>query len=138
MDNRIKLTIDLALKTAPRAPNPLSDALVVIEDAVFKCHETSLTAEMVNYVEARWQMPKPLPEQVMYKPLFDLVADQKNWKNPIDAVIRTPAGSEDKALFTLILSRAVTFYVGCVPMITPEGPDHIRVQAKGYYKAVGA
>ena len=81
---------------------------------------------------------KPMPEQVMYKPFFDLVANKENWKNPIDAVIDAPADKADRDLFLQMISNAVRFYAGCVPLILDLGDKQIGVKADGYYKAVGA
>lgn len=82
--------------------------------------------------------PAPLPEQVMYKPFFDLVAPKDNWKNPIDATVRAPRGKKDRELFKQMISQAVVFYTGCVPVILDLGDEEIGVKAVGYYAAVGA
>lgn len=69
---------------------------------------------------------------------FTTVANPSNWKLPIDA--RVPLGCD----FDLLLVReAVIFFTGSVPTITPvllvkpRGMAY-RVQAAGYYAAVGA
>lgn len=84
------------------------------------------------------RLPAPLPEQVMYKPFFDLVADKANWKKPIDAMVDAPSGKEDRELFKKLISQAVIFYAGCVPLIVDLGDKQIGVKAVGYYEAVGA
>jgi len=82
--------------------------------------------------------PDPLPEQLMYKPFFDLVANKNNWKSPIDAMVDAPQDPTDRHLFKLMISRAVMFYAGCAPLIVDLGDKQIAVKAVGYYKAVGA
>jgi len=82
--------------------------------------------------------PTKLVEQVMYEVFFNLVADKTNWKNPIDCKIEAPSGAEDRDLFKKLVSRAVTFYTGCVPVILDLGGKLIGVKAVGYYEAVGA
>jgi hypothetical protein len=83
------------------------------------------------------QPPAPLPEQVMYKPFFDLVAPKDNWKNPIDCKIDAPQGEADRWLFKLMITKAVTFYAGSLATITDDGKQ-IVVKARGYYADVGA
>lgn len=82
--------------------------------------------------------PKLLPEQILYKSMFDLVANKDNWKNPIDIVIDAPTSKEDRDLFKQVLSRAIIFYAGCVPVILDLGGGIIAVKADGYYKAIGS
>lgn len=54
-----------------------------------------------------------------------------NWKDPIDATI----DSSDKD----IVYEAVIFFTGSVPTFTPiMGTPYYRVQAVGYYEAVGS
>jgi hypothetical protein len=79
-----------------------------------------------------------IPEQVMYAPFFDLVADPKNWKNPIDCKVDAPSSPEDRKLFSQMISRAVVFYTGSVPVILDLGDKQIGVKSVGYYEAVGA
>ncbi len=81
---------------------------------------------------------KPLPEQVMFEPYLHLVADKRNWKNPINAVVDVPSNPTDRKLFTDMLTRSVIFYCGCVPEIVDAGKNKVRVRAVGYYAAVGA
>lgn len=78
--------------------------------------------------------------RAMLSPLFDLVADPVNWKNPIRATVRL--NSHDLMLMRL----AIPFYAGCEPKIEAltthvefdeEGRpvmDYV-VTAKGYYAA---
>ncbi len=79
-----------------------------------------------------------LPEQKMYKPFFDMVCSKENWKNPIDAMVDAPTSAIDRALFKQMISQAVVFHAGCVPVIVDLGGKQIGVKAVGYYKAVGA
>jgi hypothetical protein len=67
---------------------------------------------------------------------FDAVQDETNWKLPIDAAI--PAYMRD------VTEEAVVFFAGCRPTFTAINPKarrsvrRLRVQAIGYYAAVGA
>jgi hypothetical protein len=95
-------------------------------------------SELRPAVEAMFRVPPaPLPEQVMYKPFFDLVAPKDNWKNPIDCKIDAPTDETDRNLFKLMITRAVAFYAGSCATITDDGKQ-IVVKARGYYADVGA
>lgn len=66
---------------------------------------------------------------------FEMVQDETNWKNPIDAAI--PAYMRDA------VEEAVVFFAGCRPTFTAINKGRrslrrLRVQAVGYYAAVGA
>jgi len=61
---------------------------------------------------------------------FEQVQDRSNWKNPIDAIIRDTAKA--------VVCEAIVFYTGSVPKVTELGGGMIRVQADGYYVAIGA
>ena len=78
------------------------------------------------------------PEQLLYKSFFDMVANKDNWKLPIDTMLDAPSGTEDRELFKKLISRAVVFYTGSVPIIVDLGDKQIGVKAVGYYEAVGA
>ena len=97
-----------------------------------------LTVVNIQLGERAPEPPKPLPEQVMYRPFFDLVVSQDNWKMPVDAKIDAPSGKADRELFKLMITRAVTFFAGCCPIIVDLGDKQIGVKAVGYYEAVGA
>jgi hypothetical protein len=64
---------------------------------------------------------------------FDMVADKKAWKNPIDRLVTR----EWFAYNGNRLREAIIFYTGSVPMFTPADDLHIRVEADGYYKTIG-
>jgi hypothetical protein len=64
--------------------------------------------------------------------VFDKVANKENWKMPIDATVALTDAE------IAILTDAVIFYAGCVPSVTKLGNGRYRVQAEGYYNAVGA
>lgn len=65
---------------------------------------------------------------------FDSVADRKNWKGRIRAWV-TLRTERDRVL----VECAVQFFAGCRPTLTrTEEPDRFRVEAVGYYRAVGA
>lgn len=78
--------------------------------------------------------------RAMLSPLFDLVADPTNWKNPIRATVRLNSHQ------LMLMKVAVCFYAGCearVEALTThvefdaEGRpvmDYV-VTAKGYYAA---
>lgn len=61
---------------------------------------------------------------------FDLVADKKHWKNPINAVI--PLES-DQAL----IREAVIHFTGSVPTFVRTSKG-IKVTANGYYLTIGS
>jgi len=66
---------------------------------------------------------------------FEAVQDPANWKMPIDAAI--PAYMRD------VTEQAVIFFAGCKPTFTAINKGRrslrrLRVQAVGYYAAVGA
>jgi len=82
------------------------------------------------------KMSEQTPEQRKYQPLFDLVTNRENWKNPIDALV-SPSVVRALGATKSDLGRAVTFYTGSVPTISREGKQW-RVRAVGYYAAVGA
>lgn len=63
---------------------------------------------------------------------FDRVKNADNWKMPIDKTLKlNPAEVE-------AVRHAVVFYAGCVPTFTAKVGEGYRVQAVGYYMAVGA
>lgn len=82
------------------------------------------------------KMSEQTPEQRKYQPLFDLVTNRENWKNPIDALV-SPSVVRALGATKSDLGRAVTFYTGSVPTISREG-TRWRVRAVGYYAAVGS
>ena len=112
-----------------------------LRDEMDSCSpEVALLAGMItesSHVDGP-RLPAPLPEQVMYRWAFDLVADKTNWKKPIDAQIDAPRNQTDRELFKLMISRAVAFHTGSVPMIVDLDDKQIGVKAIGYYAAVGA
>lgn len=82
-----------------------------------------------------------LPEQIMYKPLFDLVADKKNWKLPINTTVRAPHFPADRELFRKLIIRAIEFYAGgdasSFEYETNDVP-YITFVAPGYYNLIGS
>lgn len=65
------------------------------------------------------------------KAAFELVENKTNWKLPIDTTI------ESKQVD--VVRDAVPFFTGSIAHFTPiMGTDKVRVQASGYYSAVGA
>ena len=68
---------------------------------------------------------------------FAVVEDPANWKNPIDAVVPDTVMREVGGI--PVVTEAVVFFAGCIPSFdrTPDGAGY-RVQAIGYYRAVGA
>ncbi len=62
---------------------------------------------------------------------FDAVKNQENWKYAVNATI-------PKGLFShSLLESAVIFFTGSLPEVWDEG-DSTRVEAAGYYMAVGS
>jgi len=60
---------------------------------------------------------------------FNKVANPANWKYPIDAVI--PKADLD------VTETAVTFFAGCSVEVVEDRGDEVRIQAIGYYLAIG-
>jgi len=79
---------------------------------------------------------EPSAEQKKYGPLFNLVADKSNWKNPINATV-DPKVLLEMGATKADLGKAITFYTGSVATIGREGKV-LRVKADGYYIAIGA
>ena len=63
---------------------------------------------------------------------FDRVKDSERWKNPICSLMAPPTDEERQIIF-----EAIVFYTGSLATFTPEG-DLVRVEAAGYYMAIGA
>lgn len=61
---------------------------------------------------------------------FHLVANQENWKYPIDAKV--------SANLQRVVGLAITFMTGSDATFQDAGHGLIRVVAEGYYSAVGA
>ena len=55
---------------------------------------------------------------------FDIVADDNDWRNPIDAVVFNPQVDA--------IVAAVVFYTGCVADVVPVDDFSSRIQADGY------
>ena len=64
---------------------------------------------------------------------FDRVKDTDRWKNPIDATIDIES-DEDQS----IIYQAIIFYTGSIATFTPNRNKQVRVEADGYYVAIGA
>lgn len=71
--------------------------------------------------------------RIMASNLFDMVADPKNWKNPIDATVNI-----FDAFSIEVLKRAIMFYTASTANVENVGPHRYRVRAPGYYVNVGA
>lgn len=63
---------------------------------------------------------------------FDRVCNTKNWKMPINKVVKLT----DKELD--LVYAAVIHFTGSVPMISQRTRDTYHVTAAGYYVAIGA
>lgn len=76
-------------------------------------------------------LTKPEYTQEQLKEAFDTVCSKQHWKLPIDTTI-------ENADLNLI-EYAIIHFTGSVPTFTPiMGTAVVRVQADGYYIAVGA
>jgi hypothetical protein len=53
-----------------------------------------------------------------------------NWKDPISAYVADE--------FRPVVRAAIIFFAGCEPTFTAYGTGHLKVEAEGYYAAVGA
>ena len=69
----------------------------------------------------------------MFEAAFNRVANQENWKLPVDAQAVLRTGLE---IYTL--HQAIIFFTGSVPKLIPLGADRYQVKAAGYYEACGA
>ncbi len=67
------------------------------------------------------------------KAAFALVENKHNWKYPIDCTV-TVANDRDME----IIRAAVTWFTGSEATFAFKRPNRYRVQAKGYYAAIGA
>jgi len=61
---------------------------------------------------------------------FSKVQNTEHWKNPIDALI----DASDKDVTT----EAIIHFTGSIPHYTKSRVNELRVQADGYYIAIGA
>jgi len=64
---------------------------------------------------------------------FENVQDKTNWKNPIDCIIDDP-GEENLEC----LRDAIIHFTGSIARINSVDEGKVRVQANGYYLAIGA
>jgi hypothetical protein len=75
---------------------------------------------------------------------FDLVKDRQHWKNPISKVVALPADVRAADLLVSQIEDAVIFFAGCTAEVVTVArrenglPKRVRVEAIGYYMAVGA
>jgi hypothetical protein len=76
------------------------------------------------------------PENIKYKPMFELVEPKDNWKKPINALV-DPMDLVELGITKQDLSDAVEFFTGAPAVIVREGNKY-RVTAPGYYIVVGA
>lgn len=95
--------------------------------------EQELNEQIVEVIDGRQISRAALSDA------FNRVANQKNWKLPIDAVVEVDDGAE----LELIL-RSIVFFAGCRGEAAPvkarvgKGSMRYRIRAVGYYAAVGA
>ena len=68
--------------------------------------------------------------------VFDMVSPS-NWRTVIDTEVDFPT-NVIHPVFEEMISDAVIFFTGSIPTITPNGKGGVRVQAVGYYRAIGA
>jgi hypothetical protein len=99
--------------------------------------ETRLLGDISEAMSAKPAQPTESYEQqrARLSAAFDLVKPADNWKMPIDATV------SQKSLKAVggeaVVSEAVIYFAGCAPEFSKVGRK-IRVQAIGYYMAVGA
>lgn len=95
---------------------------------------SDLAASMAEVVETFKGRPVTRGE---LRDAFDTVADSKNWKNPIAAVILL---DDDEAL--QLVKLATVFFTGSVLEVLSasdfNGYRRFKVRAAGYYSAVGS
>lgn len=99
---------------------------------------TDLQAELneMNEQVVAMVLGQPVKRKAL-EAAFNSVADENNWKMPIDAVVILASDAE-----LLTLTEAVKFFAGCTPTYEPirrakKGCVY-HVKAAGYYAAVGA
>lgn len=66
---------------------------------------------------------------------FELVENREHWKNPIDRTV--PIQQVEAVGGIPMITEAVRFFAGCIPSFD-RVPAGYRIQASGYYAAVGA
>jgi hypothetical protein len=71
--------------------------------------------------------------QAVLTAAFEMVEDSTNWKNPIDATVKLNEGDFD------VIQEAVIHFTGSVPRFSVVNKKEglYRVQAAGYYEAIG-
>lgn len=69
---------------------------------------------------------------------FDLVKDESNWKNPINATVTFPEDVDFAQGTLLILNAIVFFTASSIDSFADTNTRTLRVEADGYYVAVGA
>ena len=62
---------------------------------------------------------------------FDEVRSHKDWKLPISKMIYASLKQQS------LIADAVVFFTGSVPTFTPAAHGHVRIEADGYYAAIG-
>lgn len=66
------------------------------------------------------------------KEAFDMVADRNHWKNPIKRIVKI------EPRMIPIIEDAVMYFTGSEAEITKLHSGFYRVEAVGYYSAIGA
>lgn len=77
-------------------------------------------------------MGKPVTQGEL-KAAFALVENKHNWKYPIDCTVSVASDRDME-----IIRAAVTWFSGSEATFAFKAPNRYRVQAKGYYAAIGA
>lgn len=101
--------------------------------------QASLDAEVVERMQAR--LGAQVVERIHGRDVthadlsaaFKRVQHPENWKFPIDTVIEIGSDFEMETI-----RRAVIFFAGCDATFAARGRNQYRVEAIGYYAAVGA
>ena len=102
--------------------------------------ETTMTIE-AQIAELNNRIDQAVVADVMGKPVtraelsaaLDRVADQTDWKAPINVVVVINSDFE-----MVLIREAVWFFTGSRATFTAKGRNQYQVKAAGYYTAIGA
>lgn len=99
-----------------------------------KKKEEPMTLKLEHWLETKYPV-------ATLKKAFEIVQDNRNWKNPIRKRVR----SEDFACLGIagdwqeVVREAICFYTGGLPVISYNTQNcTYLVEAEGYYKCIGA
>lgn len=95
--------------------------------AIFAADQAAFAATVVATI-----MGKPVTQGEL-RAAFELVENKANWKYPLDCTVSVANDREME-----VIRAAVMFFTGSEATFAFKAPNRYRVQAIGYYAAVGA